>query len=131
MRIRAHICIFLLFFISYLNSGQVDNLFDPINSYLKRYRLYIEEKDLTIKNGVIYLQLDGRRTNLNSLVLLGFYSIGRQLHNNSPSFREVQIIVHYEMKDTQQISVSASIESVLELSQGRINPNQFINELSY
>ena len=131
MIIRPKFSIFLLFFISYLYSGQVDNLFDPINSFLKRYRINIEEKDLTIKNGVIFLELDGRRTNLNSLVLLGFYSTGRQLQRNSSPFREVQIIVNYKMKDAQQISVTASVESVLGLTRGRIYPDQFINELSY
>ena len=131
MSIKLQFTIFILFFISFLHSGQGETLFDPINSYLKRYRIFVEEKDLTIKNGVIYLQLYGRRTNLNSIVLLGFYSVGRQVQKNSAPFREVQIIVHYEMKNTKQISVTASMESVLDLSQGRINPDQFLNELFY
>ena len=123
--------IFLLFLISFVNSSQGQTLFDPINSYLQRYRLYIDEKDLIVKNGVIYLELKGRRTNLNSLVLLGYYSVGRQLQKNSSPFREIQIIVKYEMKDAQKITVTASIESVVALSQGRINPDQFLNELRY
>ena len=84
---------------------------------------------------MIYLELDGRRTNLNSLFLLGFYSVGRtlgrQLQEQSFPLREVQIIIYYEMKDAQQIAVTASIESVLALSQGRINPDQFFNEIRY
>ena len=127
--------IYLLFFMSYLYSEQSETLFDPINSYLKRYRHDIEEKDITVKNGVIYLELDGRRTNLNSLFLLGFHSVGRtvgrQLQKNNAIFRKVQIIIYYEMKDAQQIAVTASIESVLALSQGRINPDQFFNEVRY
>ena len=123
--------LFLVFFISILFSIENEALFDPISSYLKRYRQTIEEKDLDIKNGVIYLELDGRRTNLNSLLLLGFHSVGRQLQRNSSTFREVQIIIHYEMKDTQQIVATAKMESVMALSQGRINPEQFFNEVSY
>ena len=90
-----------------------------------------KEKDVTVKNGVIYLELDGRRTNLNSLLLLGFYSVGRQLQRNSSPFREVQIIINYEMKATQQMVATASMESVMALSQGRINPEQFFNEVRY
>ena len=131
MGMKLKVAMFLCFFISYLYPGQNETLFDSISSYLKRYRQNIEEKDVTVKNGVIYLQLDGRRTNLNSIALLGFYSVGRQVQKNSAPFREVQIIVHYEMKNTKQISVTASMESVLNLSQGRINPDQFINELFY
>ncbi len=131
MSMKLQFPFFLLFLFSFLNSSQGQTLFDPINSYLQRYRLYIEEKDLIVKNGVIYLELEGRRTNLNSLVLLGYYSVGRQLQKNSSPFREIQIIVKYEMKDAQQITVTASIESVVALSQGRINPDQFLNELRY
>ena len=122
---------FQLFFISYLFSGQGSVLFEPLQHHMKRYRQYIEEKDVTVKNGVIYLELDGRRTNLNSLLLLGFHSVGRQLQKYSGTFREVQIIIHYEMKNTQHLSVTASKESVLALSQGRIKPEQFFNQVRY
>ena len=131
MGMKLNFAMFLLFFMSYLYSGQSETLFDSISSYLRRYRQYIEENDLTVKNGVIYLELDGRRTNLNSLLLLGFHSVGRQLQRNSSPFREVQIIIHYEMKDTQQIVATAKMESVMALSQGRINPEQFFNEVRY
>ena len=131
MSMKLQCSMLFLFFMSYLYSEQSETLFDPINSYLKRYRQYIEEKDVTVKNGVIYLELDGRRTNLNSLLLLGFHSVGRQLQRNSSSFREVQIIINYEMKNTQQMVATASMESVMALSQGRINPEQFFNEVRY
>ena len=131
MGMKLKVALFLLFFMSYLYPGQSETLFDSISSYLKRYRQYIEEKDVTVKNGVIYLELDGRRTNLNSLLLLGFYSVGRQLQRNSTPFREVQIIINYEMKATQQMVATASMESVMALSQGRINPEQFFNEVRY
>ena len=135
MNMKLQFAMFLLFFISYLYSEQGETFFEPINSYLKRYRQNIEEKDITVNNGVIQLELDGRRTNLKSLFLLGFYSVGRtvgrQLQKRSVPFREVQIIIYFEMKDAQQIAATASIESVLELSQGRINPDQFFNEIRY
>ena len=121
--------LFLVFFISILFSIENEVLFDPISSYLKRYRQTIEEKDLDIKNGVIYLELDGRRTNHNSLFLIGFYSIGIQLQKSANNLREVQIIIHYEMKNTHQMIATASLQSVLALSQGRINQDQFFNKI--
>ncbi len=131
MGMKLNFAMFLLFFMSYLYPGQSETIFDSISSYLKRYRQDIREKDVTVKNGVIYLELDGRRTNLNSLLLLGFHSVGRQLQRNNSSFREVQIIINYEIKNTQQMVAIANIESVIALSQGRINPEQFFNEVRY
>ena len=131
MGMKLKVAMFLFFFMSFLYPGKNETLFDSISSYLKRYRQNIEEKDITVKNGVIYLELDGRRTNLNSLLLLGFHSVGRQLRRSSSSFREVQIIINYEMKNTQQMVATAKMESVIALSQGRINPDQFFNEVRY
>ena len=123
--------LFLLIILSILFSTENKSLFDSINSYLKRYRHSIEEKNFYIKNGVIFLELYGRRTNQNTLFLLGFYFIGRQLQKIKINFREVQIIIHYEMKNTQQMIAKASIESVLALSQGRISQEKFFNEIEY
>ena len=132
---KLQFIIFQLFFISYLFSGQGSVLFDPLQHHMKRYRQYIEEKDIKVNNGVIYLELNGRRTNLKSLFLLGFYSVGRtvgrQLQKRSVPFREVQIIIYFEMKDAQQIVASATMHSVLSLSQGQMNPDQFFNEIRY
>jgi len=121
----------LLFIFSILFSIENESLFNPIRSSLQRYRHTIEEKDFDINNGTIYLELNGRRTNQKSMFLLGFYSIGRQLQKRNFNFREVQIIIHYEMKNTQQITAKASIESVLALSQGRLSQEQFFNEIAY
>ena len=100
---KLQFIIFQLFFISYLFSGQGSVLFEPLQHHMKRYRQYIEEKDLTVNNGVIYLELNGRRTNLNSLFLLGFYSVGRtvgrQMQKADFPFREVKIIINLEIFD--------------------------------
>ena len=128
---KLQFIIFQLFFISYLFSGQGSVLFEPLQHHMKRYRQYIEEKDIKVNNGVIYLELNGRRTNLKSLFLLGFHSVGRTVgshfKNTDFSFREVNILIHYEMKNSQEMTMTASIESVLELSQGKINSEQFFN----
>ncbi len=81
--------------------------------------------------GVISLELDGRRTNHNSLLLLGFHSVGRSLQKHNISLRQVKIMIRYEMKDIQQIVATATIESVLSLSSGQMNPDQFFSEVRY
>lgn len=123
--------LFILFIFSILFSIENESLFNPIRSSLQRYRHTIEEKDFDIENGIIYLELNGRRTNQKSLFLLGFHSIGRQLQKGIFNFKEVQIIIHYEMKNTQQITAKASMKTVLALSQGRLSQEQFFNEIAY
>ena len=129
MKHRFSIVLFCL--LSSLYSGQGASLFHPIQSYLHRYRQSIEKNDLTVENGVIYLELNGRRTNHKSLLLLGFHSVGRQLQKSSFHFNQIQITIHYDMKETQQMSAVASMESVLDLSQGRMNPEQFFSKVRY
>ena len=122
----------LVFFIlSSLFAGEIESLFLPIQSYLSRYRQSIDTEDIKIDNGVIYLELDGRRTNYKSLLLLGFNSVGRSLQKHSHPLRQVQIIIHFKMKDSQQIVATATIESVFSLSHGQMNPDQFFNGLRY
>ena len=129
MKIKS--ALFILFIISTLFANQYEILFNPINLYLQRYRHSIEAKDFYIKNETIYMELEGRRTNQNSLFVLGFYSIGRQLQKNKFNFRNVQIIIHYAMKEPREIAATATIEAVIALSQGKIKQEKFFSDLKY
>ena len=122
---------FLIILCAAVYAGQEDPLFETIESYLSKYRQSIEEEDLSIQSGIIRLELDGRRTNLKSQLLLGFFSVGRAIQKSSYPFREVQIIIYYEIKESQQLVVTASIDKVLELTQGRLGSEQFFNEIGY
>ena len=94
-------------------------------------RQEISDEDVTIQGGIIRLKLDGRRTNLKSQLLLGFFSVGRAIQKSSYPFREVQIIIYYEIKGSQQLAVTAGVEKVLKLAQGRFGSEQFFNEIGY
>ena len=106
-------------------------LHESIESYLSKYRQEISDEGVTIQGGIIRLKLDGRRTNLKSQLLLGFFSVGRAIQKSSYPFREVQIIIYYEIKESQQLVVTASIDKVLELTHGRLGSEQFFNEIGY
>ena len=122
---------FLILFGVALYAGQEDPLFEAIESYLYKYRQLIEEEDVTIQSGIIRLELDGRRTNLKSQLLLGFFSVGRAIQKSSYPFREVQIIIYYNIKGSQQLAVTAGVEKVLKLAQGRLGSDQFFTEIGY
>ena len=131
MKIGAGFGGFLIIFCAALCAGQEDPLFEAIESYLSKYRQSIVEEDVTIQSGIIRLELDGRRTNLKSQLLLGFFSVGRAIQKSSYPFREVQIIIYYEIKEFQQLAVTAGVEKVLNLAQGRLGSEQFFNEIGY
>ena len=131
MKIKLRLGTILLIFWSVLIAGKGDFLHESIGSYLSKYRQEISDEDVTIQGGIIRLELDGRRTNLKSQLLLGFFSVGRAIQKSSYPFREVQIIIYYEIKESQQLVVTASVDKVLELTQGRLGSEQFFNEIEY
>ena len=131
MKIGAGFGGFLIIFCAALCAGQEDPLFEAIASYLSKYRQSIVEEDVTIQSGIIRLELDGRRTNLKSQLLLGFFSVGRAIQKSSYPFREVQIIIYYKIKESQQLAVTVGVEKVLKLAQGRLGSEQFFNEIGY
>ena len=131
MNIKLRLGTILLIFWTVLIAGREDLLHESIAAYLSKYRQNISDEDVTIQGGIISLELDGRRTNLKSQLLLGFFSVGRAIQKSSYPFREVQIIIYYEIKESQQLVVTASIDKVLELTQGRLGSEQFFNEIGY
>ena len=131
MKIKLRLGTILLIFWTVLIAGREDPLYESIESYLSKYRQTISEEDVTIQGGIIRLELDGRRTNLKSQLLLGFFSVGRAIQKSSYPFREVQIIIYYEIKESQQLAVTAGVEKVLKLAQGRLSSEQFFNEIGY
>ena len=131
MKIKLRLGTILLIFGLTLIAGREDPLYESIKSYLSKYRQEISDENVTIQGGIIRLELDGRRTNLKSQLLLGFFSVGRTVQKSSYPFREVQIIIYYEIKESQQLVVTASVDKVLELTQGRIGSEQFFNEIEY
>ena len=118
-----------LFFLVTFLFGENNILFDSIKGHLKQYNKKIYNNDLSIEQGILQLRLKGRRTNHKSLSLLGFYSIGKQLQKHSIHIKKIKINIQYEMKETQQVTFTASKELVMNLAQGSINPKQFMNRI--
>ena len=131
MSIKLRLGTILLIYWSVLFASREDPLYESIESYLSKHRQAISEEDVTIQSGIIRLKLVGRRTNLKSQLLLGFFSVGRAIQKSSYPFREVQIIIYYEIKESQQLAVTAGVEKVLKLAQGRLGSEQFFNEIGY
>ena len=112
-----------------LFAGRGNILFNSIESYFSSYRQSIEAGDVTVREGIISVKITARRTNIKSQQLMGFYSVGRALQRTSISFREVHIIIHYEMRGVQEKLITAPVELVIQLSQGKLSPKQFFDKI--
>ena len=107
---RFGVIIFIL--LAFLNAGVADPIYKSIETYLVKYRQSIKSDDLTLQNETVHLVMHGRRTNIKSQLLLGFYSIGRVLQKSNTPFREVQIIINYDLKERQTVITKAPIENI-------------------
>ena len=129
MKIRFRFVVILFIFLSAALGRVGDLLFNSIESQLSKYRYSINKRDVSITNGIIRLEITARRTNIKSQQLLGFYSVGSALNKSNTPFREVQIIIHYELRGGQEVVMTAPVELILELSQGKLSPDQFFDKL--
>ena len=112
-----------------LLAGRGNILFNSIESYFSSYRQSIETGDVTVREGIISVKIAARRTNIKSQQLLGFLSVGRAMPSSSNPFREVHIIIHYEIRGVQEILITAPVELVIQLSQGKLSRKQFFDKI--
>ena len=129
MNLSTKFVIILLILCTGLFAGRGNILFNSIESYFSSYRQSIETGDVTVREGIISVKITARRTNIKSQQLLGFLSVGRALQRTSNSFREVHIIIHYEIRGVQEILITAPVELVIQLSQGKLSPKQFFDKI--
>ena len=127
--IRLGVFIFLL--VASLNAEQKGPLYRTISSYLLKYRQVIQNDDINFNNGIIQLNMNGRRTNIQSQLILGFYSVGQALQRTKITCYEIQIIIHYNLKDGQEIFARAPVDKVLDLSMGRLKSEQFLELIRF
>ena len=127
--VQLGIIIFIL--LTGLNAGNEDPLYKSLETHLVKYRQSLARDDVTMQNGIFRLEMVGRRTNIKSQLLIGFYSIGRVLQKSSTPFREVQIVIYYDLKERQEVLAKAPVEKVMDLSQGRLSSEQFFVVIGY
>ena len=130
MNIRFRIAVIMFILLSAIFGRTGDLIFNSIESYFSSYRQSIETGDVTVREGIISVKITARRTNIKSQQLLGFLSVGRAIQSSSNPFREVHIILHYEIRGVQEILIIAPVELVLKLSQGKLSSDQFFDIIS-
>ena len=131
VNICVRLGVIILIFLAGLNARRHNPLYRSLETNLSKYKQSIESDDVTMQNGIFRLEMQGRRTNIKSQLLLGFYSVGRVLQKSNTPFREVQIVINYDLKEKQMFVAKAPVEEVLDLSQGRLSLEQFFAIIEY
>ena len=108
-----------------------DLIFENVNQHLTKYRQTISPGDLEIKNGVLRLQLAGRRTNYNSLMLLGFFAIGRTISTMDIQLYRIEVVIQVNIRDGRRVSAWAAPGEVVDLARGRINSEHFFQQIGF
>ena len=129
MNIRFRFAVIMFFLLSAIFGRTGNLIFNSIESYFSSYRQRIETGDVTVREGIISVKTTARRTNIKSQQLLGFLSVGRALQRTSNPFREVHILIRYEIRGVQEILITAPVELVIQLSQGKLSPKQFFDKI--
>ena len=106
-------------------------IYNLVNNNLNKYGQYIENEEITFDNGIIRLVLDGRRTNIKSQLLLGYYSIGLAIQSIEIFCNTVEVVINYEMKNETQVISRAAPQKVIQLSMRQISPEKFFLYVSY
>ena len=121
----------ILILLTSLNAGNELPLYNLVQSNLSKYRQSISTVDIAFQNGIIRLDLNGRRTNIKSQLLLGFYSVGVALNRVDVHCNEIEVVIRYDGREWSQVSVRAAAEHVKQLGQGKLSSEQFFALIGY
>ena len=106
-------------------------IFENVHQHLAKYRQTISPSDLEFQNGVLRLQLAGRRTNYKSLMLLGFFAIGRTISTMDIQLYRIEVVILVEIRDGRRVSARAEPGEVVDLARGRINSEHFFQQIGF
>ena len=73
------------------------------------------------------LTLEARRTDIDRVMLVGFYACGVAIRKTDYSFDAVNIMLTISKKDDERIMLAAKTEDILSLLNKKISTNQFVS----
>lgn len=128
-------CIVLFMLLSGVVYAQAHGLYSfmyNIQRICKAYQIDVKMDDIKVEqdyenNIVAVLELDARRTNYDSVMMIGFYSVGRALEitANSPNIDKVSVEITVADRRSNVIISTVNVEDLIALEEGILNPLEF------
>jgi len=73
------------------------------------------------------LNLESRRTDIDRVMLVGFYASGIAMQKTNENLEGVNIVLNISKKDDEKIFLSAGSEDIMDLLNKKISTNQFVS----
>ncbi len=73
------------------------------------------------------LTLEARRTDIDRVMLVGFYASGVAIRKTDYKFDAVNIMLTISKKDDERIMLAANTKDILSLLNKKISTNQFVS----
>ena len=73
------------------------------------------------------LNLESRRTDIDRVMLVGFYASGIAMQKTNENVEGVNIVLNISKKDDEKIFLSAGSEDIMDLLNKKISTNQFVS----
>ena len=73
------------------------------------------------------LNLESRRTDIDRVMLVGFYASGIAMQKTNMNVEGVNIVLNISKKDDEKIFLSAASEDIKKLLNKKISTNQFVS----
>ena len=73
------------------------------------------------------LNLESRRTDIDRVMLVGFYASGIAMQKTNENLEGVNIVLNISKKDDEKIFLSAGSQDIMDLLNKKISTNQFVS----
>lgn len=73
------------------------------------------------------LTIESRRTDIDRVMLVGFYASGIAMQKTNTNLEGVNIVLNISKKDDEMIFISAESKDIMKLLSKKISTNQFVS----
>lgn len=118
--------------IAYSQTHGLYSIMNKIQKICKAYQIDVKMQDIRVERDldndlVLILSLDSRRTNYDSMMMIGFYSIAKALESEQyhMDIKKVSVAVTVPGRDDVTIVSTAMIDDLIRLENGSLSSEEF------
>ncbi len=124
--------------LAYSQTHGLYSIMNKIQKVCKAYQIEVKMQDIKVERDldndlVLILKLDSRRTNYDSMMMAGFYSVAKALESekNFLDIKKVSIVVTVQGRDNLTIYSTAGVDDLIRLENGSLSSEEFRNKIVY
>lgn len=130
--IKRILILLILGTIAYSQTHGLYSIMNKIQKICKVYQIEVKMQDIRVERDldndlVLILSLDSRRTNYDSMMMIGFYSVAKALETdkNYLDIKKVSVVITVSGRETVTIISTANIDDLIRLENGSLSTEEF------